>query len=58
MRLVALLAVLSLGAGMLACGRHVVLDPIDVVRSNDPTWQILREPNPDGGAAPPVPPGR
>ncbi len=52
------LALFALVAFVAACGRHVVLDPIDVVRSNDPTWKIMREPNPDGGAAPdlPVPP--
>ena len=48
-------AVVCLGAGALACGRHVVLDPGEVVRSNDPDWRVLREPNADGGAAPPAP---
>lgn len=52
MRLLVLIAVVSLGACALACGRHVVLDPIDVVRSNDPNWNIVREPSPDGGALP------
>ena len=50
MRLVAIIVLVALGGPALACGRHVVLDPIDVVRSNDPNWNILREPSPDGGA--------
>lgn len=55
MRFVVIAAVVCLGAGALACGRHVVLDPGEVVRSNDPDWRVLREPNADGGAAPPAP---
>lgn len=55
MRFVRVAAVVWLGACALACGRHVVLDPGEVVRSNDPDWRVLREPNADGGAAPPVP---
>jgi hypothetical protein len=50
-----LAAVVWLCACALACGRHVVLDPGEVVRSNDPDWRVLREPNADGGAAPPAP---
>lgn len=52
MRRIALLVFASLGVGLLACGRHVVLDPLEAVRSNDPNWNIQREPNPDGGGAP------
>ena len=50
---VALVALVVLSAGALACGRHVVLDPLEVVRSNDPDWNVQREPAPDGGSAPP-----
>lgn len=55
MRFLVLAALVVLGACGLACGRHVVLDPGEVVRSNDPDWRVLREPNADGGAAPPAP---
>jgi hypothetical protein len=48
------LALVSFSASALAaCGRHVVLDPLEAVRSNDATWNVQREPAPDGGSAPP-----
>lgn len=52
-RRLTVLALVAVSAGALACGRHVVLDPLEAVRSNDATWNVQREPAPDGGSAPP-----
>lgn len=61
---------LLLGAGVAACGRHVVLDPDTVDDVNDRAWSIKSEPRTngvvgDGGATvslptpvPTQPPGR